>query len=96
MACFVAVIGFASQDKVEAASVGGYCIHQDYITGYSIVGAYTDTHVVCTKCNELCTRYHEILRTSYCCKNCHRSTYYDEDLIRTHSANICKELLNLK
>ena len=93
MACCVAVI-ISCQDAVEAAVNPILCKHVNIGEGYSIVGHYDDTHVPCTKCGEVCTRCHEIVRKTTYCKDCYISCYQDEDVVRTHSSDICKNVLD--
>ena len=93
LACCVAMVGFASQENAEAAVNPRDCRHQCLVTGYSIVGHYTDYHVPCSNCGDVCKREHNIRRTHIYCNHCYLSDYYDEDIVYSHSAQICKDLL---
>ena len=95
MACCVAVINGSSL-KAEAAVNPLFCEH-NYVEMVSVLGHYTDTHVICDSCNTVCTRYHDVVRIcDYCTKCCITTEGRVEDIVQTHSSDVCNEILGLK
>ncbi len=95
MACCVAVINGSSL-KAEAAVNPWSCEH-NFVEMVSVVGHYTDTHVICECCNNVCTRYHDVVRiANYCTKCNYIEKQWVEDIVQTHSSAVCKEILGQK
>lgn len=95
LACCVAVI-MNSGLKAEAAGNPWSCDH-NIVEKVSIVRHYTDTHVICSDCNTLCTRYHYVVRIANYCTKCNWILkQWEEDIVQTHSSDVCKEILGQK